>query len=108
MADDEDLPRRHWRGWHVIGRFFPMAVLGLIFILIGAVVPSLHRGHAYGILFVWIGAILIVFAILGMFFTKCPVCYRTHWVVCMQEPDVVRAPRHQSYHRELSFREEKE
>jgi len=78
-----------------------MVFLGFLFLLIGVLVPALHRGHAYGVLFLWIGAILIVAAILGMLFTKCPVCYRTHWVVCMQEPDV-RRRRTGHYHRELS------
>ena len=102
MAEvDEEAPHQPWRGWHVIGRFLPMVFLGFLFLLIGVLVPALHRGHAYGVLFLWIGAILIVAAILGMLFTKCPVCYRTHWVVCMQEPDV-RRRRTGHYHRELN------
>lgn len=103
---EEEAYRRHWRGWHVFGRFFPMLFLGIVFILIGVLVPSLHTGHAFGVLFVWVGAVLVIGAILGMMFTKCPVCYRTSWVVCLQEPDVVREPRGDSYRRELSSTED--
>jgi hypothetical protein len=105
MANGED--RRTWRGWHVIGRFLPMVVLGVIFIILGLGPGAPHRGsESFGVIFVWIGAIMIGASVLGMFFTKCPVCYSTHWVVCVQEPDVVAEPHHRSYHRDLSTHED--
>jgi len=107
-GENDGAPRAHWRGWHVIGRFLPMVFLGLLFMLIGALDPALHKGHAFGVLFLWVGVILIVAAVLGMLFTKCPVCYSTHWVVCVQEPDVRRRQYHghERYVRELSAPEE--
>jgi hypothetical protein len=96
-----------WRGWHVIARFLPMIVLALAFVVIGAANLAPHNSReSLSPVFVWIGGILFVGAILGMLFTKCPDCYRTHWVVCVQEPDVVAEPRHQSYHRDLSTHED--
>jgi hypothetical protein len=83
--------RGPWRGWHVFARFLPMVVLGLIFLLYGASPLAPHSdGLKFGLLFIYLGAILLVAAFLGMLFTKCPDCYRTNWVICLQEPDVVR------------------
>ena len=102
MAEElEQRPR--WRGWHVMARFLPMIVLGMVFLLIGATNAAPHNAReSFAPLFLWIGAILLVGSVLGMLFTKCPICTRTHWIVCVQEPDVVREPRRRSYHRELS------
>lgn len=105
--EPERAPRRHWRGWHVIGRFLPMVVLGLIFIVIGVSTEAPHHGAvSYGVLFIWIGGILIVAAMLGMMFTKCPICYSSHWIACVQEPDVVHEKRYDTFHRELSAPDE--
>ncbi|HTT16293.1 MAG TPA: hypothetical protein VMH49_02885 [Thermoplasmata archaeon] len=107
--DDEDR-RPPWRGWHVIGRFVPMVFLGFLFIIFGLSPYAPHRGpEALGILFVWVGVIMIGAAVVGMVFTKCPVCYSTHWVVCLQEPDVHRSRRDHGYgyYRELSTTDEK-
>ena len=100
-------PEGPWRGWHVIARFLPMIFLALAFLVIGAANLAPHNSReSLSPVFVWIGGILFVGAILGMLFTKCPDCYRTHWVVCVQEPDVVAEPRHRSYHRDLSSHED--
>jgi len=104
---DEEVPHRPWRGWHIVGRFLPMVVLGLIFVFIGisALAPR-HGIESYGIIFIWVGAVLIIAAILGMLFTKCPLDYQTQWVACVQEPDVVHDRRVGKFHRELSFPED--
>jgi hypothetical protein len=102
-VDEDGVRTLPWRGWHVIGRFLPMVFLGLLLVVLAITGYVPHRGREdFAPLLLWIGGILIVFAILGMLFTKCPVCYRTHWVVCFQEPDIVREPRRQVYHRDLS------
>ncbi len=87
-----------------------MLVLGSIFLIYG-VSPLAPRDHGlnFGLLFDWLGAVLIVGAFLGMLFTKCPACNRTNWVVCVQEPDVVRRQDHEGgdyYSRELAIIEE--
>ncbi len=99
----EDAPPP-WRGWHVIGRFLPMLVLGGLFVLLGssALAPT-HDGESFGLVFVWVGVVLIAGAVLGMIFTKCPHCYRTRWVVCLHERDVLHTPGEEDgYYRELS------
>jgi len=107
MPEGEEERAPPWRGWHVIGRFLPMVVLGIIFLIIAVTNSAPHRGaEDFSPLFLWIGAVLLVAAVLGMLFTKCPICYRTHWVICFQEPDVTRRSRHQGYQRELSSRED--
>ena len=32
----------------------------------------------------------VALSILGILFTKCPTCYQSHWIYCVQEPDVKR------------------
>ncbi len=102
---DED--RRPWRGWHRIARFLPMVFLGGLFVFLG-LGPLAGRGGRidYGILFVWVGVVLILAAVVGMVFTRCPDCYQTRWVFCVQEPDVHPVPSEQGYYRELSTTEE--
>lgn len=92
-----------WRGWHVIARFLPMIVLGLVFVVVGISprAPRLGPVH-YGPLLFWLGIILIGAAILGALFTKCPDCYRSVWVMCYQEPDVLRDHGVVEYYRDLS------
>jgi hypothetical protein len=97
-----------WRGWHVVGRFLPMIFLGALFLLFGLSPWSPHYGpFHWGIIFAWIGAILIIGAVLGTLFTKCPICYQSNWIWCMQERDVVRMrDRHQHedyYVRDLAY-----
>jgi hypothetical protein len=101
MAHDDE-GSRPWRGWHVIGRFLPMIVLGVVFVIVGLTLRAPHHGVSFGVLFIWVGGILIVAAVLGMMFTKCPLDYETRWVVCAQEPDVERRPHGRGYHRRLS------
>ncbi len=80
-----------------------MVVLGIVFIVIGLSPAAPHIGAAtFGFVFVWIGAILIGAAFLGMLFTKCPTCYSTHWVICFQEPDVLTDHGEGDFYRELS------
>ncbi len=108
MVGPQTEPAPPWRGWHVIGRFLPMVVLGFVFILIGASSVAPHHGaEDYGIIFTWIGVVLVACAVIGMLFTKCPSCYATHWVICFREPDVVHTPGEEDgYYRELSTPDE--
>jgi len=95
-----------WRGWHVLGRFLPMICLGAIFVIYGLSPAAPHiDGLRWGLIFVWIGGILLLGALAGMLFTKCPVCYKTNWVFCAQEPDVVtqRDRYGRYYSRDLSY-----
>ena len=106
MAEVEE-KHAPWRGWHVIARFLPMTFLGVIFLVLGASPAAPHRGpESFGIVFVWLGVVLIGASILGMIFTKCPTCYQARWIVCVQEPDVVRHRTQDRYHRQLSFPED--
>lgn len=89
-AEPEEPP---WRGWHVIGRFLPLIFLGTALLVFGLSPAAPHTGRlGLGIIFDWVGCVLWVSALVGMVFTKCPICYRTTWVFCSQEPDVVRLP----------------
>ncbi len=108
VEGNSDEVSRPWRGWHVIGRFLPMVVLGTVFIVLGITLRAPHHGVSFGILFVWVGGILVVAAVLGMMFTRCPLDYQTRWIVCAQEPDVVRLPRGRGYQRRLSSHREDE
>ncbi len=92
-----------WRGGHVLVRFLPMMLLGVIFLVLGLSPAAPHFGAlTFGFIFVWIGVILIVGAVLGMLFTRCPLDYQTHWVVCLREPDVLPAEVGPGYYRDLS------
>jgi hypothetical protein len=111
MAYEEQEARPPWRGWHVIGRFLPMIALGLIFVVYGLSPVAPHKGALrYGEIFVWVGGILLIGAVLGMLFTKCPTCYQTKWIYCAQEPDIVRQrDRHGSYYeRDLAYPSDEE
>ena len=105
MPEDGDIPL--WRGWHVIGRFLPMLFLGAVLVIFGLSPEAPHNdGLHYGIIFVWAGGILLLGALIGMIFTKCPICYQTNWVYCVQEPDVVRIHDHcegDYYARDLAY-----
>jgi hypothetical protein len=90
MANGEQA-EASWRGWHVIGRFLPMTFLGLLFVLYGLSPVAPHeQGYNIGIIFVLVGLILMVGSVVGMLFTKCPTCYHSNWIYCVQEPDVKR------------------
>lgn len=81
------------RVWHVLGRFVPLLFLGAAFLAFGlSPLPPHDHGYSLGFVFVWIAGILLVGAVVGMLFTKCPICNKTTWVFCVQEPDVVRLP----------------
>lgn len=109
MPEDVEAPAPLWRGWHVIGRFLPMVFLGSIFVIFGVSPVAPHADHIkFGLVFVWVGAILLLGAIFGMLFTKCPICYQTNWIYCLQERDVVRIHNHgvgDYYARDLTYTE---
>lgn len=85
---------------HVFFHYFPMIFLGLIFFLIGFAVRP-HIGKApLSILFIILGLVMLIGAILGMLFTTCPKDYVTWRVMCYREPDV-RSTREGDYYREL-------
>jgi hypothetical protein len=108
MATEEE-PHRSWRGWHVIGRFLPMIILGVFFLVFGMLGGGpTQGGKDFAMIFVWIGFVLLAGAVFGMLFTKCPLEYETRWVVCVQEPDVRRTPQRDGYYRELSNLPEEE
>lgn len=99
----ENANRAHWRGWHVIARFLPMVALGLIFVVIGISPRAPHLGPIrYGPLLFWLGILLIGAAVVGMLFTKCTHCYRSRWVMCYLEPDVLPDHGVTEYYRELA------
>jgi len=105
MADEASPPV--WRGWHVIGRFLPMVFLGCILMLYGVSPEAPHRdGVHFGIIFILAGSILLIGAALGMLFTRCPVCYQSNWIFCVQERDVVKVHDHgfgDYYARDLAY-----
>jgi len=87
-----------------------MVFLGTVFIVYGLSPIAPHEGALkLGIIFVWLGAVLWLGAVIGMLFTKCPICYQTNWIFCSQEPDVVRLPYHngRTYGRDLARLDEK-
>lgn len=101
MAESEY--RSAWRGWHVIARFLPMIALGMVFIVIGISPRAPHLGPIhYGPLFFWLGVVLVAAAIVGMLFTKCPNCYRSSWVMCYLERDVLPDHGVTEYYRDLA------
>ncbi len=92
-----------WRGWHVIARFMPMVILGLVFVVYGVSPLAPHLGPIhYGPLFFWLGILLIGAAIVGMLFTKCPDCYSSAWIMCYLEPDVLPDHGITEYYRDLA------
>ena len=111
MAAEEETTAPTWRGWHVIGRFLPMIFLGLIFIIYGVSPAAPHRGVLrLGAIFVWIGGILLIGALIGILFTKCPICYQSSWIFCVQERDVIRIHDHGAgdyYARDLAYPDDK-
>jgi sulfite exporter TauE/SafE len=95
-----------WRRWHAIVRFLPMLALGIIFLIIGASYHVSQTSHGFlGLMFVLVGALLVIFAFFGMAFTRCPTCSRNVWIVCLQEPDM-RRDRSDAFYRELTPGEE--
>jgi amino acid transporter len=97
-----------WRGWHTIVRFVPMVALGVLFLVIaslGHFAPHTSQGFIDA-LFVLSGVLLIVFAFIGMAFTRCPTCSRSTWIVCLQESDMRHDRRENAFYRELTPPEE--
>ncbi len=93
-----------WRGWHVVVRFVPMIALGVLFVVIalqGHFSPHTSQGFIDAV-FLLAGILLIFFAFIGMAFTKCPTCYRSIWIVCLQEPDMRHDRRENAFYRDLT------
>lgn len=77
-----------------------MTFLGFLFLFIGlAIAPHIGR-VPLSPLFIILGIILLIGALLGMLFTRCPKDYVSWRVMCVREPDV-RAAREGGYYREL-------
>jgi hypothetical protein len=90
------------RAAHVFVHYLPMIVLGLIFLILGLSPAAPHIGYLpLGNLFVLLGAILLVGAILGMAFTRCPTCFVRWRVMCFHEPDVFWDNQVEDYYRDL-------
>ncbi|HTW55913.1 MAG TPA: hypothetical protein VMG36_05650 [Thermoplasmata archaeon] len=89
------------RAAHVLVRFLPMVLLGLLFLVIGLTTSPHYGIIPVGSLFAFIGAILIIGAILGMVFTRCELDYVRWRVMCFHEPDVMWDSRYGDYYREL-------
>ena len=110
MPNNEEVEERPWRGWHVIGRFLPMIFLGTIFIIFGVSPAAPHYGVLkFGPVFIWTGGILLIGAVIGILFTKCPICFQSNWIFCVQERDVVRIQDHGTgdyYARDLAYPDE--
>jgi hypothetical protein len=74
---------------HVMAHYLPMIVLGIIFLVIGLAPSAPHIGLIpLGDLFLILGVIMLVGAVLGMLFTRCEKDYVTWRVMCFNEPDV--------------------
>jgi hypothetical protein len=88
---------------HVVMRFFPMLLLGVIFLVIGLAPNGPHIGIIrLGNLFALLGVVLIIGATLGILFTKCPTCYAASTrSICRNEPDVRRDPDTGDLYRDL-------
>ena len=88
---------------HVVIRFFPMLLLGFIFLVVGlAPGRAPHIGIIQlGNLLALLGFILIVGATIGILFTKCPDCYQSWRLMCLNEPDVRSDPETGDYYRDL-------
>ena len=89
------------RATHVLIHYLPMIILGVIFLIVGLSPSQPHLGIVpLGNLFLLLGVILLIGAILGMLFTRCEKDYITWRIICYREPDVVSDP-HGGYYREL-------
>lgn len=88
---------------HVVMRFFPMLLLGVIMLVVGLSPRAPHIGIiALGNLFVLLGIVLIVGATLGILFTKCPDCFANSTrQICLNEPDVRTDPDTGDVYRDL-------
>jgi hypothetical protein len=88
---------------HVVMRFFPMLLLGVVLLVIGLSPRAPHIGIiALGNLFALLGLVLIVGATLGILFTKCPTCYAASTrSICRNEPDVRQDPETGDLYRDL-------
>lgn len=87
------------RARHIFMHYLPMLVLGLIFLVVGLTRPHIGR-VPLELLFVLLGLIMLIGAVLGMLFTTCPQDYVTWRVMCFREPDV-RVDPLGDYYREL-------
>jgi len=95
------------RAAHVLVHYLPMVVLGLIFLVLGLSPYAPHIGVLpLGNLFIFLGVILLVGAMLGMAFTRCPADFVRWRVMCFHEPDVYWDPAIDDYYRELVPEEE--
>jgi hypothetical protein len=89
------------RATHVFLHYLPMIVLGIIFLVVGFSPSAPHIGIVpLANLFLLLGVIMLVGAILGMLFTRCEKDYVTWRILCYREPDVFADPEG-GYYREL-------
>jgi hypothetical protein len=78
-----------------------MIVLGIIFLVVGFSPTAPHIGVVpLGNMFVLLGIIMLVGAVLGMLFTRCEKDYVRWRILCFNEPDVRNDPAG-GYYREL-------
>lgn len=90
------------RAVHVFMHYLPMVVLGIILLVIGLSPFAPHVGVIpLGNLLILLGVVLLVGAILGMAFTRCPTCFVRWRVMCFHEPDVYWDPEVDDYYRDL-------
>ena len=77
------------RAAHVLMHYLPMIVLGIILLVVGFSPTAPHIGVVpLGNMFVLLGIIMLVGAVLGMLFTRCEKDYVRWRVMCFHEPDV--------------------
>jgi len=89
------------RATHVLLHYLPMIVLGIIFLVVGFSPSAPHIGIVpLSNLFLLLGVVMLVGAILGMLFTRCEKDYITWRILCYREPDVFPDPEG-GYYREL-------
>jgi len=90
------------RATHVMIHYLPMVVLGLIFIVVGLSPGAPHIGVVpLGNMFALLGAVLLIGAVFGMAFTRCPLDFVRWRVMCFHEPDVYWDDRVDDYYRDL-------
>ncbi|MGP8077968.1 MAG: hypothetical protein ACLQD8_03005 [Thermoplasmata archaeon] len=86
---------------HVLIHYLPMIFLGFIFLIVGLDPKGPRIGVVpLGNMFLLLGVVMLVGAVLGMLFTRCEQDYVRWRILCFRAADV-RADPEGGYYREL-------